>query len=125
MPILTVLRPTRHTPIHKICPKVPQSTQGHSIYPFYADRTVSTFIYVVIPLTHHKNSGYIGLNALGVYLGFMGFVTGSCLNYKADRYNSSSSLCFISSSSSQSGLLSSEYIFSIGYHQTGPLPLFP
>ena len=35
------------------------------------------------------------------------------------------SLFFISSSSAFVGQLSAEYIFSIGYHQTGPRPPFP
>lgn len=34
-------------------------------------------------------------------------------------------VCFIASSSLSLGLLQSEYIFSLGYYQTGPLPLFP
>ena len=41
------------------------------------------------------------------------------------RSSSFLKICFIASSSWLLGLLQSEYIFSFGYHQTGPLPSFP
>ena len=39
--------------------------------------------------------------------------------------NFSNNFSFIDLSSSDVGLVESSYIFSIGYHQTGPLPLLP
>ena len=34
----------------------------------YLKAVLNKFIFVVIPLTHHKNSGYTELKVLGVYL---------------------------------------------------------
>ena len=47
------------------------------------------------------------------------------LRFYSNLFNSAASVVFISFSSISDGRLSGLYIFSIGYHHTGPFPLFP